>query len=559
MGYIVIAGICFFIAFALQKISIPRIDNAFVKFALSAVIALFGVGFILMTSYVNVPAGHIATMHRIYLADSLPAGKIMMFDKENTYKGPQAEYLTEGFHFRLLINVLHDVDFVKLVNVPKGSYLELVARDGATLPAGEFMAPEWSLPEDEMLKPEVFLTNNGFKGTQLTVLRPGKYPIHPGLWDVKVNEALTVQTGEVAVIHSNVQLNKNLDCSPIKSTASPDGEYSAPLVRNGCRGVWVEPLPAGAYYLNRLAFTPTIQSTRAMVWNYKGGYTRRELTFTVDDAGDIKQDEKSTDVDKDKDYADGAVLVRTIDGWTVPIELRVPFQVYPSNAPRVVAGVGSTEAIEDRVITPIIYDVTRQIAGKTKAVDLISKRADIVKTIEQVVIAEAAKSGVTVQEVRLDDIVLPPELLLPERRKQLASSLADTYEQERLAALKRVDSQNAKATASQQAALVTAQMTAQSARLSGEGQRDSMKFIAEGQRAQREVIGAEAAVQLQMFDKFLEAAIKNPDIIKVPVISVQGGSGSAEGMAAVLGGSSNMAAFMKMNNDLIQKSAKPQN
>ena len=82
-----------------------------------------------------------------------------------------------------------------------------------------------------------------------------------------------------------------------------------------------------------------------------------------------------------------------------------------------------------------------------------------------------------------------------------------------------------------------------------------MTAVAAGQKARRDIVGSEQAVMLQMFSQFLDIASKNPDIIKVPVISVNSGdTGSAEGMAAVLGDSSNMAAFLKIAQDQQKKS-----
>lgn len=555
--YYIIFGILFILAGAFATKLLPKKVPAIGRVAIAALSAVVGVFLLFATSYVNVPDNHIATLNRIYFAKPLPPGKVMMFDDSSTYKGPQAEYLTQGFHIRLFVNVLNDVTYVPLVEVPQGEYLLLVSREGETLPVHEFMAPEWSLPEDEMLKPTVFLTNGGYKGTQLTVLRPGKYPVHPALWQTQRGKALQVATGEVAVIRSNVQIKKGLDCTPIESNASAGGTLSTSLVPNGCKGVWVEPLGSGAYYLNSLAFSPSVQSTRAMVWNYKGCYTRREINLVVGEDGGITQKDDINPIASDPSNADCAVIVRTKDGWTIPIELRVPYQVYPKDASRVIAGVGSTDAIEDRVITPIINDLTRQIAGQTEAGELINRRAEIVQMLETEVIKEAAKAGVTVAEVRLDEIVLPPELLLPQRRSQLAQSLSATYAQEKLAAEARAQSERAKSLANTQHIVVTAEMNAKAAENRGRGLRDEMKLVAEGQKAQRDVIGAEYAVQLQIFDRFLEVAVKNPDIVKVPVINVQSGEGGAEGMAAVLGGSSNIAAFLKLSQE--QAKAKPKN
>src|SRR5690606_13391971 len=118
----------------------------------------------------------------------------------------------------------------------------------------------WTISEDEMIKPSTFLKNKGYKGTQLTVLRPGKYPLHPVLWNIKYGNATVVQTGEVAVVRSNVRVRPELKCEPIDFNSAAGGNVSSSLVPKGCKGVWAEALGAGSYFLNEMAFTPTIQS-----------------------------------------------------------------------------------------------------------------------------------------------------------------------------------------------------------------------------------------------------------------------------------------------------------
>lgn len=548
MFYIILALICAGIAALLFKVKIPA--PAFVtKIAQGVMVALSALC-IFTTSYINVPEDHFAVLNRIYFADTLPAGRVMMYDGEKTYKGPQPTYITSGFHAKLFVRVLNDISYVELTEVPAGQYLMLTAKEGNSLPDGEFMAPEWNLPVNDMIQPTVFLSSGGYKGRQLTVLPPGKYLIHPDLWSAKFGKALQVDTGEVAVIRSNVRVNHNIDCSPIVDTGSAGGDFSSTLVPNGCKGTWVDPIGPGAYYLNEDAFTVATQTTRALSWNYKGGYARREVSLKVDDSGNIDQTESSSNIPVHDSYADTAAIVRTKDGWTIPVEIRIIAQVYSKDAPRVIAGVGSLQAVEDRVVSPIVFDITRQIGGISDAKDLVNKRAEIVEALEQAVIPEAYKAGVTVQEVRLDEIVLPPELLLPGRRAQLATSLANTYADEKRAADQRAASERAKALADQQHKVVTAEMEAQAAAKRGQGIRDEMIQIAKGQEEQKNVIGTAATVQLQMLQLFLEAAKTNPDIIKVPVIDVKSnGDNNTDGMAAILGGSSNLAALMKIANE----------
>ncbi|SHH64066.1 SPFH domain-containing protein [Ferrimonas marina] len=540
-------GLAFIVA---ALVVVPQLNALpIIKRSVSAVCVLVGLLMFANTSFLMVPEGSFTTLNRIYMADDLPQGRVMGYEQGKVFKGPQARYITQGFHFMPFVSVLHDTRTHPLTTVNEGQYLSLVAKDGRTLPTGQFMAPEWEMDVNEMLKPEVFLDpsrGNGFKGTQLTVLPPGRYPIHPDLWDVKHGVALTVMTGEVAVVRSNVDTNTDLDCDKLPATNNAS-DLNAILVPRGCKGVWDEALVPGRYYLNQLAQTATKQTTRAVLWAYVGGYTRRELNLTVADDGTISQEESVQEVPIDPEAAGEAIIVRTKDGWTLAIELYVIAQVHANNAPRVIAGVGSMEAVENRIVTNIARDLLQQKAGVTDAKDMVTAREDLVALLEDAIKPEAAKTGVTVAEVRVGEIVLPPELLLPLRRKQLASSLQDTYAQETLAATERANTENAREIANQQKTIVAAEMNAKAAKIIGEGKKNSMILVAEGQAAQRDVIGKDATVQLMIFERFLEVAKDNPDLIKVPMVNVQGGGDgeSLAGMAAVLGSTSNLAQFMK--------------
>ena len=99
----------------------------------------------------------------------------------------------------------------------------------------------------------------------------------------------------------------------------------------GCTGVWDKSLQPGQYYFNPEAFALTEIDTRAQVWTYAGGYRRANISLTVDAKGDIVQNRTEVEVAKDKDNADVAVFVK-MEGWDVPLELRVVAQVSPAEA-----------------------------------------------------------------------------------------------------------------------------------------------------------------------------------------------------------------------------------
>jgi hypothetical protein len=517
---------------------------------IQAVLFLLGVFGLISRSFVIVDSDEVGHLKRIYLAADLPPGQIIAADGE---KGPQADILGPGFHFIPLVQILYDVEHKPVINIPEGKYGLIKTEDGLPLRDDQFIADPW--PEDkiqEMLNAKHFLTEgNGQKGPQLTVLRPGKYRINSYLYRVKIANALDVPTGHVAVIRSKVQERK--DCPEYKvSNVSVNEQATAVVVPKGCKGVQREPLLPQAYYLNKEAYEAKIIPTRVQTWTYKGGYQKRQVDLRVGDNGKIQQTESSETIPVPSNAADAAINVR-VEGWNVPVELRVIVQVQPEMAPIVVATVGDLNAVEDKIITPAIRDILRTIGGHDdrKVLDFMNKRDEIVKLVEQAVAPEGQKVGVTIKEVRLGEPYIPPELLVAAQRENLASQLKQTYIKEQAAQKQRITVERERATADQQSTLVKAEIAKQAAihkkeqlKLIGEGEKLKLVEIAKGQQAQANVLGKERAMQLQALEKALDAAVKNPAIVKIPTVLVNGTGTGYEGAAAVLG-ASNLIESMK--------------
>jgi hypothetical protein len=562
--------------------------------ALGAIIFLFAIA---STSYVRVPDGHLGQLFRVYGGGPLTEGRIVAVHGEN---GPQARILTPGFHAWLLVNVLYNVDVSHAeVSIPKGKVGILTAKDGASLRPGQAFADPFPAKfGGQMLDAEVFLLNGGQRGPQLSVLTPGKYRLNRYLWDISEVDAKEVKAGFVGVVKSNVhaevdfgtlKAGKPANCDLLLAgPGKPDekGRLDAPIVPVGCIGVWDKSLQPGQYYYNPEAFALTEIDTRAQVWTYAGGYRRANISLTVDAKGDIVQNRTEVEVPKDKDNADVAVFVK-MEGWDVPLELRVVAQVSPAEASCVVAGVGTLRQVEDRVLTPSIRAITRDVAGgsyeiteakvdengkpildkdgkpifvtvnrPTKVLDLINQRPLIEGEIERRIRPEAQKSCVTIREVRLGEPAIPPELLVAVRREQLATQLARAFVQEKAAQEKRVDSEKAKATADQQSKLVESEINvqrsvqnAQAARNEGQGERDKLSLISEGQQKQVGVLGPDATVKLRQFELMLETVSRfanaHPEVFTAALANAQkfvpnvqvgsGGDGVGGLLTAILG------------------------
>lgn len=546
MVYLIFAAVIVMIAVFVPRI-LPKGKLDVLKGLITIVGGLIAFFLVFSTSFVIIDANRVGHLKRVYLGKPMPSGAIIAY---KGFKGPQAEILPPGFHFSLFLNVLFDVEELPVVDIPEGKYGHLVAKDGAPLRKGQYMADAWASDKrKDMLDAAYFLENGGQKGPQLTVLPPGKYRINLYLFTVRPNKATDIPAGFVGVVKSNVQETPEWQLAEVPRELA--GSLAVPLVKKGSVGIWQDPMPPGRYYLNRVAYNVTPVDTRVQTWNYKGGYKRRYIDLQVTQDGKIIQKERSENVPVLKDAADKAIFTR-MEGWLIPQELRVQVQVEPNDAPFLVASVGKVESAEDKIVTPSIRSVVRNICAGERVLSLIDEnRASIEAKIEKAVIPEGKKAGVTIKDVRLVDSVVPPELMVARLREQLAEQLQETYKREKQAQDQRIETEKARATADQQPELVAAEIRVKVAeknkladQLKGEGEKLKLIEIAAGQRAQVEVLGEDKVMELAILEKVLNAAVQNPDIVKIPSVLVSGSGGGLEGAAAILG-ASNIVSGLK--------------
>ncbi|MCC2110486.1 MAG: hypothetical protein KDJ16_00455 [Hyphomicrobiales bacterium] len=533
------------------------------------VLTAFGLFLLASTSFIFVNADGVGHLKRIYAFEELPGGRIVALAGE---KGPQAGILGPGFHFIPFVRVLYDYEEFDVISVPEGYYGQLTALDGASMPAGMFIAPAFADDRVEtMLNAENFLQEGGYRGPQETVLKPGRYRLNRYLFDVKVDErtmATVIPKGFVGVVKSNVA-TPGVSCREEEvSTAAARGALSVPLVPNGCVGIWKDPLLPGAYYMNRTAYEVTLVDVRVRTWEYKGGYVKRIIDLSLDQEGNIRQKERAIEEPMPESAADRAVFVK-IEGWDIPLELRALVQVSPEHAPIVIASVGGLDEIEDRILTPAIRSIVRNVAGSTvrlpvknddgtvkepqeyiiratRVLDLIENREALEETIESKIKIEGAKAGVDIREIRLGEPSIPPELLLSRLRVQLADQLSKAYERETAAQQKRIETEQARSTANEQPRLVEAQIAVQVANQReqeraalGRAERLYLEELARGQSAQANVLGQDRVALLQALEKLLATLERRPELVGivgklVPNTVVTAGSDGLSAAAAIV-------------------------
>ncbi len=530
----------------------------------------------LMTSCLVIDSDKVGHLKRIYMGKQMPQGRIIANINE---KGPQARILAPGFHLMPFIRVTHDIEELDLLKIDQGKYGFLVARDGRQMPEGQFIAPAFA-DASNMINAMKFMgyekSNDitGVKGPQLTILAPGNYRINRYLFEIFEGKSTAVPAGHVAVIKSNV--GEDYVGDPILPSGIKFTDLSVPIVPKGYRGVWADVKTPGEYYINEKAYEVTLVDTRVQTWKYLGGYTRKWIELTIGDDGKIIQIPHEEPVAVPEDAADSSTILR-VQGWDVFQDSRVQVQVTPANAPFVVASVGGLLEVENKIITPNYRSILRNVVsepvqeivpvldkkgnpvigkdGKVKTItitrprevlDLLYHREELEKAVAKRLVPAGAQAGLNVQWVRFGDPYVPPSLLIPGKRSQLAESLMATYNQEKTAQTERVETEKERARANEQERLMQSQIgikvadnNASARTKEGLGEEKYMKSIAKGQLAQANVLGRDKAFELAYIKEVLAAASANPKIVKFPTTFVMGGSdgGGLTGAAAILGAS----------------------
>jgi len=325
-------------------------------------LALFGAVFAM--SVKKIGGNEVGIVTKKLGGGSMPAGQFIAAKGEN---GIQAKVLTPGWHFWLW-PWAYDVKTVPMVVIKEGRVGLLKANDGKSLPPDTIYARKWDEP-DKMKNAEFFLgEGGGYKGPQLTVLEPATHPINTELFEVEVVPITNVKAGYVAVIKSNV---------------GDIVESDTRLVKKGQIGIWNTPLTEGKYYLNTKAYEVTMIDIRQIKVSYTAQKERGEIGAT--------QPEKP-------------IEVRSKDGYTFPVDVRITYKIDKENAPQVVANIGDNELLLNKIVTPKVRAIFRNNAGKVKALDYVQNRGVQEQQSAAMLKQELEKEGVTFLSVNIGDV-----------------------------------------------------------------------------------------------------------------------------------------------------------
>ncbi len=349
------------------------VPNRAVRVLLVAVAPILVAAGVVSSSVRFVGADEVGIVTRNAFGPRLSGGRILATEGE---MGVQAEVLSPGWHFGYW-PLVFDVETTRLVEVKSGEVGLVESRDGTPLDRGQLFAPEVdNATFKRMVEDARFFLGEGEgrKGPQSNVLTPGRYRINTALFNVRSVPSIKVPEAAVAVLKANFGESPTLEVLPAP------GSDAVMLAGENERGVRADPLPPGTYPINPEAYTVSIVSNEVRILYFTEGRAKG-----------------GTDEQKE-------ITVRTSDGFTFPVDVRVEYVIEPDNAPVVIAKLGNDQ---NNVVAPLnssVRAIFRNNAESVKALDYVQQRSQQESQSLAMLQAEMAGRGVTITAVRIGDV-----------------------------------------------------------------------------------------------------------------------------------------------------------
>jgi uncharacterized membrane protein YqiK len=426
----------------------------------------------------------------------------------------------------------------------------VTVHDGPSLPSGEIIAPEVGSDRtkeetfhNNFQEPEKFLRAGGYRGRQLQVVTEGTWYINRLFATVDEVPKTVIPVGNVGVVVFYT--------GPKSNDVSGEAYRHGELVKNGCRGVWQEPLLPGKYAFNTFAGKVEIIPTVNFILKWMKG-----------ESGAMQLDENLSEIS-----------LITKDAFEPTLPLSVVMHIDYKKAPMIIQRFGDVKKLVEQTLDPMVSAFFKNVGQKMTLIELLQNRAAIQEESLTEMKAKFASYSLELQEVLIGtprasagDRTIE-DILVQLRSRQVAREQIETYKEQENAAVQERTLNEAKATAAAQLALtqsaiqvqvhqnegaaalaraqkdaetvkVTAAAAGERARLEGQGEADKVLAIgtANAQATKLSVDaygGPEYRLAEQNFAKFAEALTRIQQPI-VPQFLMSGGGTPAEGSSAGL-------------------------
>lgn len=401
------------------------------------------------------------------------------FIKNGGERGRQLDVLMPG-KYRLNPVLFKVISIVDWTNVSADQVGIVTINEGKPIIDSSKIAAE-ELPmgtHNNFQDPDAFLKAGGQKGLQIPVLRAGNYAINPWFATVEKVDMIKVEIGY---------------CGVVTSYVGPEGEdttddaVNAKIVRNGCKGIWADPLQPGKHPLNTKILKVDIVPTTQILLNWAD---------TRSSAHELDSNLKT-------------ITLRTADAFNVNMDVSVIIHIPMKNAPKVIANLGSVKNMISQVLEPAISSHFRNAAQYIKALDLYTERKEL-QAKAKIHIDEVLKvHHIDSKDTLIADVVLPAELTKTVTDRQIAEQEKKTYATQKEAQIERRGLENETAQANMQTKVVESERNVEiqkniaegkvkeaegskkAAVLNAEGKAEAMKLEAGG-RAEATKVNAEA-------------------------------------------------------------------
>ncbi|MFM9958588.1 MAG: SPFH domain-containing protein [Phycisphaerales bacterium] len=376
-------GVALFVIFLVIAVALlaatPKLPDL-LKRPVAALALLLILGGVAATPVVYVGESELGVVVKTAFGRALPPDKIIATQGE---MGPQAKVLSPGWHWGY-VPFIFQVETHPVTRIGAGEIGILSASDGKPLPAGEIYAPEWPQAAIEKMIDAVYFLGEGggFRGPQATVLTPGTYRINPKLFQVKMSKVTNVAPATAAVVKSNVG---DATAAVVSGTG---GMAATRLVDKGQRGLWRQQLDPQQYYLNTDAYEVTVISTALQV-----------VEYTAQRGSQVRASGKA-----EPDSEEREINVRSSDGFTFPVDVRVEFVIEPQNAPLVVSTVRDDKEGLQKVLNSAVRAIFRNSAEGIKALEYVQQRSTQERVALEALRKDMTRYGLTIQAVRIGNV-----------------------------------------------------------------------------------------------------------------------------------------------------------
>ena len=336
-------------------------------------------------------------------------------------RGTQIAFLPPGV-WRINTQVF-DVVQIPIKNIANDRIGIVTTREGKELPKGDIAGP--IIPGHNSFQDgQAFVESGGYKGTQEQVLMTGRYFINPEFATVVEVSLTEVPIAHVGVVISFVG----------KQGVDVSGEHfkHGNIVKNGEKGVWIDPLDPGKYPIN--PFTHRVEGvpTANVVLNWATG----------------KSEAHKLDANL------STITVRSSDGFTFNLDVSQIIHIPRNDAPKVIARFGSMSALVTQVLEPIIGNYFRNAAQKSDAIAFLKERSQRQEEARAEITLALSEYNVIAVDTLIGNIVPPPELMKTLTDRKIAEQEKVTFEIQREAQKERANYEQDKALADTSARVV---------------------------------------------------------------------------------------------------------